>query len=155
MVDSFLDLFQIALHKFSYCSTLRGFCSWRASISAAAIDHMKQPLAGDTCEKGFMIKKLLHTYHVFTLTELKKTVAFLAYFPYFEKIKGGLWYNLAVCLCLSICLYIPPVFRGLYHLAGCLSVYSPVIFVRRLTRLPCCLLQCFCFLCGPCHIKGT
>jgi hypothetical protein len=68
---------------------------------------------------------------------------FLAYFPYFEKIKGVLWDHLAAYLCIRVCLSIccvppPPLFLlgGLWdHLA--VRVF-PIIF---------------CFLWGPCRIK--
>jgi hypothetical protein len=62
---------------------------------------------------------------------LKSLLLFLAYFPYFDRIKG-LWDNLAVC-----------------------AVYLHVIFVRSHMRSPSCLLGfSFLFLCGPCRING-
>jgi hypothetical protein len=57
---------------------------------------------------------------------------FLAYFPYFEKIKGGLWDHLAVCV-------------------------SPLIVVMRMIKSHFCLRVCpfFGLLCSPCPIKES
>jgi hypothetical protein len=95
---------------------------------------------------------IIKTHYVFSWLWTE----FLAYFPYFEKIKEGLWDHILVCLCIRLCLSIflriPPKFMlgglwenlavclcillnflglwGLWgHLALCVSVYSsPILF---------------------------
>jgi hypothetical protein len=55
-------------------------------------------------------------------------------FPYFDKMKGGLWDHIAVCV----------YYRGRPSLC-----VTPLIFVRRIMRSPCCLCVC------PLHLLGA
>jgi hypothetical protein len=77
---------------------------------------------------------------VFSYRSQEETAKHLAHFLIFRKMKGGLWDHLAICL--SVSLYIPPNFVGLWgswdHLAVCASMY-PFFFH---------------ILCGSCRMKG-
>jgi hypothetical protein len=85
----------------------------------------------------------------FTITFLFVALSFLAYFLYFQKIKGGLWlWVTLLCPCVSV-----PV---------CPSVcVSPTNILGSWDRFVVCMSVCLCVppnflrsICGPCRIKG-
>jgi hypothetical protein len=98
----------------------------------------------------------------------------LAYFPYFEKIKVGLWNLHPVCVSHPINYWMPePIFMkcGMYiialelrstacflnpsNLSMCLYMY-PIIVARQRQRIHVQRTKCYrrCFLCGPRRMKG-
>jgi hypothetical protein len=69
----------------------------------------------------------INHFYCFPRTALFYIGTVLAYFPYFEKIKGCLWYHLAVCVSVCVCpsVCVSPLILRLMRPPCCLFVYPP------------------------------